>query len=175
MSAIEDLLAKVKPATASVKVCLRGDLMGDLDIVNDDLTELDGWESSSLSDVDPRADLLARKRELQEQMRDESQVFTFQGIGDKNWSDLLAAHAPREGKEDEENFNPETFAPALLAASSVEPKMTEDQVKRLFDNFTLTQRNTLFAAAYSANTRGVDIPFLSASSVVTPAPAKKSK
>ena len=38
MSAIEDLLAKVKPATASVKVCLRGDLMGDLNTCRSDLS-----------------------------------------------------------------------------------------------------------------------------------------
>jgi hypothetical protein len=177
MTAIEDLLAKVKPATASVKMCLRGDLMGELDIVNDDLSQYDEWEPSSMSDLDPRVPLLARKRELQEQMRAESQVFSFKSIGDKAWSDLLAAHTAREGNEADESggFNQATFPVPLVAAASFEPLMTEEQVGQLFDSLTLNQRSTLFMTAYSANVRGVEIPFLSDSSAKTAGHAKKSK
>lgn len=172
MGAIEDLLAKVKPATASVRVCLRGDLLGELDLINDDLTQYDGWEQTGMG-ADPRTDLQARKTVLESEMRDDSAVFTFETIGDKPWSDLLAAHPAREGQGEVENFNPDTFPVALLAASSVEPKMTAEQVGVLFDSFTLSQRNGLFGAAYSANVRGVDIPFSRPAFDATVAFAKK--
>lgn len=175
MSAIDDLLAKVKPATASVRVCLRGDLLGDLDLINDDLDQYDEWEPSSMSDPDPRTELKARKAELEAQMRAESAVFRFRSIGDKAWSDLLAAHPPRKGKEEDENWDPTTFPTALIAVSAVEPVMTVEQAGKLMDGFTLNQRNTVMAAAYSANVRGVDVPFLQPSSDAALTTAKKSK
>lgn len=175
MSAIEDLLKQVKPATASVRVCLRGDLLGDLDLVNDDLEQYDGWEPSSMSDPDPRTDLKARKAELEAQMRAESAVFRFKAIGDKAWSDLLAAHPPREGKEEEENWDATTFPTALLAASAVEPAMTIEQAGQLMDGLTLNQRNTLFGASMSACVREVSIPFLRPSFDAAQIIEKKSK
>lgn len=173
MTAIEDLLAKVKPATSSVRVCLRGDLLGELDLVNEDLAPYDDWEASSLSDVDPRPPLAARKRDIEKRMRQEQATFTFQGIGDKSWSDLLAAHPPRKGHEETENFDPGSYPVALVSAASVDPKMTVEQATQLFNSFTLTQRNIVFAAAYSANVRGVDIPFSPPASAGTAGPAKK--
>jgi hypothetical protein len=175
MRDIEDDLEQVKPTTASVLLCLRGDLLGELDLINDDLDQYDGWEPSSLSDVDPRTGLQARKAELEAQMRAESKPYRFETIGDEAWSDLLAAHPPREGKADREDFDPKTFPTALLAASAVEPTMTIEQAKRLFSRLALPQRNSLFGTAYSANMRGVEVPFLPPSSDAAPANARKSK
>jgi len=174
MSAIEDLLAKVKPATASVRICLRGDLLGDLDLLKDDLDQYDEWEPSGM-EADPRAKLRARKAELEAEMRAASATFRFKSIGDKAWSDLLAKHPPREGKDDNEPFDPTSFPTALLAASAVEPTMSVQQAGQLLEGFTLAQRNTVFAAAYSANVRGVDIPFLQPSFDAQIVTAKKSR
>jgi hypothetical protein len=175
MSSIDDILTQVKPATASVRVCLDGDLLGDLDLINEDLAQYDGWESDSLSDVDPRAKLKARKAELEALIRAKSATFRFHNIGDKPWSDLHAAHPPTEGKEDSEDFDPATFPTALIAAAAVDPVMTLEQAGALMDKFTLTQRNMLFGTAYRANIRGVDVPFLQEPSAAPQPTAKKSK
>lgn len=169
--AIAALLKQVKPAQASIRLCLRGDLLGQLDLIRDDLGRHDGWTPDALSDTDPRVELRADLAALEQEMRDATAVFTFQSIGDKAWSDLLAAHPAREGQE--ESFDPATFPVALIAASGMDPVMTEDDVRELFDVFTLQQRNALFSAAYSANIRGVDIPFLSASFDVEAVTARK--
>jgi hypothetical protein len=173
-SAIEDLLAKIKPATASVRVCLRGDLLGDLDLINDDLNQFDGWEPSGM-EVDPRTDLRARKAELEAEMRAESATFRFENIGELAWSNLLAKHPAREGKEEEEAFNAATFPVPAIAASCVDPKMTVKQVEQLFVPFTLTQRRMLFNAAYAANVRSVDVPFLQPNFDAAQIAEKKSK
>ena len=159
MSAIDDLLAKIKPPTSSVRVCLRGNLLGDMDLIEADLAQFDGWAPSSLSDTDPRTALIAAKADLEAQMRESSATFRFASIGAEAWSDLMAAHPPREGKEDKENFDPTTFPAALISAGATDPTMTVEQAGQMLDGFTLMQRNQIFASAYAANVRGVDIPF----------------
>lgn len=168
---IAALLKQVKPAQASVRLCLRGDLLGEVDLIKDELAQYDGWKPDALSDADPRKQLTERLALLEGQMREASATFTFASVGDKAWSDLLAAHPPREGKE--ETFDPTSFPIAAIAASSVAPKMTADDVRELFDVFNLSQRNTIFNATFAANVRAVDIPFSSASSGVEADTEKK--
>lgn len=60
--------------------------------------------------------------------------FRFAGIGHRAWADLLKAHPPtRDQKRDmpQLDHNPETFPHAALAASSVDPVMTVEQVHAL--------------------------------------------
>ena len=162
MSDIKAILKKVKPVQAEARICLDGELFRDRDRVNEELEALDGWESASLSDADPRTALLAIKAEIEAQMRAGMQTFTFKSIGDKASSDLLAKHpSPVDDKGNEKYaFNPTTYPVALVAAAAVDPLMTPEDAEALFDILNLAQRNTLFNAAYGANHRGPDIPFL---------------
>ena len=160
-SNIDALLAKVKPATAAVRMCLAGDLLAQRDLIQDELLQFDGWEPEDLSAPDPRTALRSRLKAVEAEMRSNTATFQFRAVGEKAWSDLLAAHPPREDKK--EMWDPATFPTALIAASAVDPIMTPDEAGRLLEAFNLDQRNTLFGAAYSANIRGVDIPFSSAS------------
>lgn len=166
MSSIDSILAKAKPATAAVKLCVDGSLMADIDLLNDELAEYAEWTQGSLSDKDPRTDIRKRLDDLREQARqdDRSQVFRFRSLGDIEWSDLLAAHPPRPDVEDEVRWNSTTFPAALVAASAVDPELTVADVEKLWGIFNAWQRDTLFTTAYSANMRGVDIPFSPASS-----------
>lgn len=168
---IAALLAKVKPATAAVRMCLAGDLLAERDLLRDELAQHDGWEPGDLSAADPRTALREQLSALEERMRANTAEFRFQALGEKAWSDLLAVHPAREGKD--EQWDSGTFPMALLAASAVEPAMTVADVEQLFDAFNLDQRSNLFHAAYSANIRGVDIPFSSASYAAGGDTAKK--
>lgn len=162
MSDIKDILNKVKPVQAQARVCLDGDLFALREQITEQLDGLDGWESASLSDVDPRTALKDQLATVEQKMRDATQMFTFKSIGDKASSDLLAKHpSPKDDKgEDKYAFDPVTYPVALVAAASVDPLMSTEDAEALFDILNLTQRNQLFNAAYSANTRGLDIPFL---------------
>jgi hypothetical protein len=162
MSDIKAILKKVKPVQAEAKICLDGELFRDRDRVQEELDALDGWESTSLSDVDPRTKAQAILAAIEQKMRDETQTFTFKSIGDKASSDLLAQHpSPKNDKgEDKYAFDPATYPVALVAAASVDPLMSPEDAEALFDILNLAQRNALFNTAYAANTRGLDIPFL---------------
>lgn len=162
MSNIKDILKVAKPVGAEARICLDGSLFADRDRILEELDALDGWESKSLSDIDPRAALKDRLAGVEQKMRDARQTFTFKSIGDKASSDLLAQHpSPKNDKgEDRYAFDPSTYPVALVAAASVDPLMSLEDAEALFDILNLAQRNTLFNAAYGANTRGLDIPFL---------------
>ena len=81
---------------------------------------------------------------------DQPVTVRFRSIGSKAYSALVDAH--QEGKERGLPFNPETFGPALVAASAVEPVLTPEQVTELWDEWNTGELLALFAAALDANT-----------------------
>lgn len=166
MSDMKDILGRVKPVISETYVCLDGDLYPELDRAQQALDAVSGWKSKSLDDVDPRPALREQLAEVEELMRATSQRFTFRSIGDKASSDLLAAHPSPKDEDGEEKFawDPQTYPAALVAAASVDPKMSVEEVTALFDVFNLAQRNKIFGAAYSANNHAVDVPFSSPAS-----------
>lgn len=59
-------------------------------------------------------------------------ALTFQAIGSTAWAKLLAEHPPAKGRPG--SFNPETFPPAAIAATLIDPSgFTVDKVIRLLD------------------------------------------
>ncbi len=83
----------------------------------------------------------------------------FRGIGRKRYSDLMDAHKPTEEqkKKAEENgglvwqYNPETFPVALVAACCVEPVMTLEETREIYDEWNYTEWSPLFNAAIEVN------------------------
>lgn len=166
MSTIEEVRARLKPVQAEAHVCLDGSLFRERDQINEELDQFRAWEPSTLSDVDPRKPLQEALADVEKRMRDETVPFVFRSIGDKASSDLLAAHpSPKDDKGEERfAFNPATYPVALCAAASMDPLMSVADVEFLFDGLNLNGRNKLFNAAYSANNRSIDVPFLSPAS-----------
>lgn len=68
--------------------------------------------------------------------------FEFRSIGRKAYDDLVKQHPPGEAENKEHleqykvpaPYNAESFAPALIAASLVEPALTVEQVQELFED-----------------------------------------
>lgn len=167
MPEIDDIINDVKPAEASTDLCLRGDLLSEYDRLREQLDQFDEWEPSGFSDVDPRTEIRARLAALRAEMQESTRTFKFRSIGDQASSDLLVKHPAPKNEQGVEEYawDPQTYPCALVAASAVDPVMTEDQAKRLFDKLNLAQRNRLFGAAHRANNREVDIPFTGAAFV----------
>jgi hypothetical protein len=71
------------------------------------------------------AALAAQVRELEERASESEMTFTFEGLGRGRYARMLADHPPTKEQKAELGaeliYNPETFPPALLAASCVEP------------------------------------------------------
>lgn len=173
MTKFQDIKKSAKKPTAAVTLYLNGEPMADIDLIEEQLRELRGWKPDGFDGEDPRVPLQESLKQLQAEVRASKFVFKFRSLGDKPWADLLAKYPPREGKENAEIFNPDTFPAPLIAAACVDPEMSQDQVKELFELMTTDQRQMLFNTAFGANIRGVSVPFSSGSSA-EPAPTATS-
>lgn len=157
-----DILATAKPRETEVRLCLAGDLAAEADRLSAELEALGSrFAPSSLAEVDPRAAIDSELAEVHDQMRAAEETFRFRALGPKAWSDLEAAHP---GRTADEAWNPDTFAPALVAASSIAPAMSLQDVEALFEVLNDRQRGQLFTAAYQANRGETRVPFSPAAS-----------
>lgn len=161
----EELVSRKKPATVTVPVALDPDLAGELE---------DARRARDLAAVKAEArpndsDAQARLWETEEaydrlmaRMEEEGVVvhFVLRAIGRATYDALQDAHPPTQEQRNKAKrlgldasgalaWNPETFPAALVAASLVEPKLSEAEMQALWadDNWNQAELSELFAAA----------------------------
>lgn len=86
----------------------------------------------------------------------------LKAIGSSAYDGLIAAYPPTtKQKKDGATYNPDTFAPALVAACLVEPTMDPEDAQALWesDEWSRGELTELFLAAVQINQAGLDIPF----------------
>lgn len=164
MPDIGDILKQAKPRQRTVMVCIRGDLAGEAERLAAELARTsEDWEPSDLTETHPGRELAAQLKAVREQIKAAEVPFLLRYIGDRAYSDLVAAH-PSE--KDDELFDSETFPRALIAASCADPVMTEDQVAELFEVINEGQIKTLFDAAWDVHHSADVVPFSLAASAL---------
>ena len=98
---------------------------------------------------------------LEDEAKEASEDFTFRGIGRQGFEALIDSHEPTADQRkkarkdgDEVQWNPDTFPQALVAASLVDPDLTEEEVQEIWDSPDWNQAELLelFAAALEVNT-----------------------
>jgi hypothetical protein len=163
-NSIEDILAEATPRERTVKVCIRGDLAGRMEELQDELAQVStDWEPADLADVHPGRALAEEMKQLREQIRAAEKPFTLRYIGDKAYSDLMAAHP---AVDDQEAFNSDSFPRALVAASCVAPSMSEEQAAQLFEKINQGEVKKLFDAAWDVHNSADVVPFSLAASAL---------
>ncbi|MFJ8027458.1 hypothetical protein [Streptomyces sp. NPDC096311] len=161
---IEDILKAAKPREKTVKICVRGDLAGEAERLQDELSQVsEDWEPADLTAVHPGRAIAEQLKAVHAQVREAEEPFTLRYIGDRAYSDLLAAHP---ADNDQEAFNSVTFPRALVAASCVQPEMTEEQVIELFEVINEGEIKKLFDAAWDVHNSSDVIPFSLAASAL---------
>lgn len=165
-SSIEDVLAQARPKATTVRVCLRGDLLAEHDRLEAELAEVRRQDALS-NRPSTAAEVAGRIEALQAQIEASSVQFTFHAVGQKRWTDLLVEHPPsEEDREEGAAFDRRTFPVAALAASCVEPAMTQEQAARLYEVCNFGQWEQLWGACIAANVEGTSVPFSFAASAV---------
>lgn len=163
-SRIEGILTQAKPRERTVKVCIRGDLAGKVEALSEELSTVsEDWEPSDITDEHPGRRIAAALKKAREEARAAEEPFTLRYIGDKAYSDLIAAHP---ADNDNELFNTETFPRALIAASCIDPIMTHEQVTELFEVINEGEIKKLFDAAWDVHHSADTIPFSLAASAL---------
>jgi hypothetical protein len=163
-NSIEDILAKARPREKTVMVCIRGDLAGEAERLQDELSRVsEDWEPADLSEAHPGRAIAEQLKAVHAQVREAEEPFKLRYIGDRAYSDLMAAHP---SKDDNEAFDSEAFPRALVAASCVEPVMSEEQVTQLFEVINEGEIKKLFDAAWDVHNSSDVIPFSLAASAL---------
>ena len=86
----------------------------------------------------------------------------YQAIGMRAYDRLVAKHPPKpEQRAEGASFDIDSFAPALIAACSVDPEITPSEAKQIWDSEDWSRGDVmvLFRNAVELNNRGLDIPF----------------
>lgn len=164
MPDIKALLAKAKPRERTVKVMLDGALAGEIERLEAKLAEVsEDWQPSDLTEQHPGRALSEQIAKLRGQARESEAEFVLRNIGDEAYSSLMAAHPSENAELD---FDSVTFPRALVAASCVDPVMTEDDAKALFEVITQGQIKDLFDAAWDVHNSSGLAPFSLAASAL---------
>ncbi|MFD6421032.1 hypothetical protein [Streptomyces sp. NPDC060198] len=164
MPDIKALLAKAKPREGSTTILLDGQVAGEIERLEAELlTVSEDWTPSDLTEVSPARKISEQIAKLRKRARASEAVFRFRYVGDEAYSSLLAAHP---SKDPAEGFDSVTFPRALIAASAVDPVMTEDDVKALFEVISQGDIKRLFDTAWDVHNASGLVPFSLAASAL---------
>lgn len=165
MTSFLDALAAFKPREKRVDLVADGPLLAEYEGLNAQLADAINRERTSLADGSVPHELAERVAALEPQIRAATVTFVVRAIGRNAHSRLDAEH--RTG--DDGRLNMATFMPALVAACSVDPAMTVEDVTKLSDVLSQGQFLALFQAAFDACIEVDGVPFSElASRVIQP-------
>lgn len=158
MTSIDDILGQLKLPERIYNLCVRADLRAEWEQQEKALAVAEAEGRDSLAGMSAAGKALAKKlRDLETEMEQYVAPLRLRALTHRRLSDLLAAHPPREDK-DEPAFNVDTFGVALLSACAVDPAMTEEQAGQLIDGLTHGQWDDLFNTMWGLNRSSVDVP-----------------
>jgi len=163
---IADLRAKKKPVVREVTLQLDGQVS--LEIAALRTAHVNAVEYDKRSNEPDTA--LAIEEQIDALVlasKDTEYTFVFQSIGRPNYDKLVDKHKPtKEQKREGQTFNGETFPPALVAASCIDPEMTVEEASDMFadPDWNGAELARLFQSAVDANTETGDIPLSSTDS-----------
>lgn len=163
----DDVEAQRTPVTTSVPVCLRNDLVADIERLEAELVAA-RIDDDRLNRAPVAPQIAARIVELQDEARAHQVNVVFRELPRRQWTDLLAAHPPtQEDREAGNDFNADTFPPAAMAASCVSPTgMTAERMRRIYDEWSLGQIRPMWRACLKVNTGASAVPKSAAASAI---------
>lgn len=191
---VRALIASAKRPERIVPVCLRGDLIAQLNHLEQQLRARRNPADRLVGDPEARA-LAEQIAALQEQMREATIEFTLRAIPRRDMVQFIIDHRPREGNDADRaaNINLETYFPELVERCLVDPELTHREYVALvggtyvdpddssvepeeFDGaLGAGQFEQLAEAASVLNMSGVSVPFSPSASVILQSSDESSK
>lgn len=171
MKNFKAMLADARLPEREVPVCLRGDLAADHESAEAELQKAQKAGADSLAGSGV-GDLADRIEALEAEMAEHTYPFRLRALPKPKFRALVAEHPPRQTEGDEAHeaddrmgFNVETFYPALIRASVIDPELDDAEWAELLDEkLTDSQFSNLGLAALLLNTGEISVPFSLAAS-----------
>lgn len=172
--AFSDILDKARPAERTIRLCLRGDLVAEWEMLERDLAKAQATQVGDSLAGTGAAPIAVAMQALREQMDDATVTFTVRALPRPKYRAFIAAHPPRQGPDGkplaadaDEGVNTETFGFDLARLCVVEPEMTDEQYAHLVDDILSDRQFEQLSIAALAVCRGdVDVPFSAAVSIL---------
>ncbi|MFC8037823.1 hypothetical protein ACFUOZ_00520 [Paenarthrobacter sp. NPDC057355] len=160
----------VKRPETRVSFCLDGDLKAAHEAAEAAFNEA---RNKSLADArlnSPVKDLAQKVADIEEEMKSSSVTFLIRGLPRGEWSELVAAHAPREGNALDKSYgyNVEALMVEALPKSVISVESATGEVldfdpatewEALADDMTNSQYEDFVLAAMRVNAGRNDVPF----------------
>ena len=166
---VADILASRKPRTRRVRFLFDGDLADEIDRTRSAVRRAVA-DGSAIQSTEVR-DLQTKLDELEAAADAATVEFVFHAIPRSKLDELSAAHPPTEDQWSRyrervkanpllspPEFDPESFAPSLIAVASADPKMSEAEAAELWAGLSDGEAGRLFDAAWSVQKHGSDRP-----------------
>lgn len=166
-----ELLAEAKLPERTVQICLRGDLVAEHEQAERELEQAQKQAADSLAGTGAGA-IATRIQSLEAEMREHTYAFRLRALLRHEFRALMSGHPPRVEEDgglvsDDAGFrvNRDTFFPALIRASVIDPELDDTDWSDLLDSrLTDYQFQELALAAWMLNAGEVDVPFSRAAS-----------
>lgn len=170
---LKNALLEARLPERTVPICLRGDLVAELESLERQLEDAARRPVDSLAG-NGAGELADRVIELQDLMRDSTVTFRLRALPKPQWRALLAAHPPARGDDGEPHpehaqagLNIDTFFDALIRACLIDPEVDDESWALMAGpdgRLTDRQLGRLSDAAWEVNRGDVNIPFSHAAS-----------
>lgn len=168
MTDLKTMLTEARLPQRTVPICLRGDLVAELETLERQLEDANRRPVDSL-EGNGTSELVDRIEALQQEMRDSTVTFTLRALPKPAWRKLLAEHPPRQGEDGEPHkddaaigLNMETFWDSMVRACLVDPPIDDDTWELMAGpdgRLTDRQLGRLSDIAWEVNRGDVSIPF----------------
>jgi hypothetical protein len=157
---VKQLLAEAQRAVRTVKVCTRADLAEEYETLETRLAKAKA-DNNSIGGNPQVAELSAQLEELREQLRDATIEVKIRGLPRRDYTKLVAAHAPREGNKADAmlGMNVDEVVEQLIKRGTFSPDLDAEDWEFLLGDVTEATYEQLTNAAWSANNRDVSVPF----------------
>jgi hypothetical protein len=165
----KELLAAAKLPERSVSICLRGDLVADINALERELAaevaeQTTNKRLGSKSKAKELADAIEGKRA---EMAESTLDMRLRALTAGRWRELVRKYPPTKDDQTGLGVDLLPFMGEAIPASVVEPAdMDEDDWQTFNDNVPPSEINRLMNLVWELNTQGVDIPKSRLASVV---------
>lgn len=153
--ALKDLRGKVKRPIRVAKVCLDGELWARHDTLTSELESMRSQPRGKMGDSSEARRVAEELQQVEQAMRDAEVAVEFRGISTYQLAEIQARFP---GKNPQQGWDAQAGAPALIAATAVEPT-TEDEARELLEELHHAAADKLITTAWTACTGSNDVPF----------------
>jgi hypothetical protein len=165
----KELLAAAKLPERSVSICLRGDLVADIEARERDLAAAvaDDASNKRLGTKSQAPAIAADIEAMRAEMSDSMLHMRLRALTTTKWRELVRKFPP--GKDDKGGLGVDILAlmGEAIPASVVEPDdMDDDDWRMLNDSAPAAEMTRLMNVVWELNTQGVDVPKSRLASVV---------